>query len=302
MAGSSFLGRKKVKPLKKHLSISEQVELMKSRGLIIRDDSAAQAALAHINYYRLSGYLHSFKVKGSDHYAAGLTWERLQRIYDFDRKFTQILMFALEDIEETLKTRFSYILSSEYPEEPLIYLDTSIYRDQNAYQRFVRHFEREIQNNRKLPFVKHHIENYDTKFPIWVAVELFTMGNLHAVYDNLVTPLQKKIARSFQTGPVQLASWIENLTYTRNHLAHFMRIYKFNFGRTFVECKYHPFPAVHTHMIFDQIFIMKCLYSTPQEWNAYVLPQLQALFEDYQLEVQLMDLGFPENWESVIKM
>ncbi len=67
---------------------------------------------------------------------------------------------------------------------------------------------------------------------MWVAVELFTMGNIHAVYDNFQTPYKKAIAKSFDLNEKILSSWIKNLTYTRNHLAHYMRIYNFNFGRT----------------------------------------------------------------------
>lgn len=121
--------------MKLHKSIKEQVELLKSRGLIIKDENLAIAALSNINYFRLSGYLYQFKLPDGK-YEAGLSFERLLDIYTFDSKFTRILMYALENVEETLKTKFSYSLSSTFPQEPLIYLDPKIYRDENELSKF----------------------------------------------------------------------------------------------------------------------------------------------------------------------
>lgn len=159
-----------MKELKKHLSLAEQVALLESRGLVIADKQAAEELLYHVNYYRLSGYLHGFKQEDKAHYLSGTTLEQIKALYDFDRKLTRILMFALEDIEETLKTRLSYSLTSAFPENPLIYLDSSLYRNQSDFLKFSSLFYHELRNNRNLPFIKHHIEEYDGNLPMWVAV------------------------------------------------------------------------------------------------------------------------------------
>lgn len=289
-----------MKELKKHLSLSEQVERLESRGLLIPDHEEAEKLLSHVNYYRLTGYLHGFKQTDGTGYRPGVSLDQIKALYDFDRKLTRLLMFALEDIEETLKTRLSYTLTSAFPEDPLIYLDRNLYRDQRAFLRFQCLFENELNNNRNLPFVKHHIEEYDGNLPMWVAVELFTMGNLSAVYENLKSPYQKSIARSFGTGPVQLKSWIENLKYTRNHLAHFMRVYDFNFGRTPVQCNKHHQYTVASGRIFDQIYIMSFLYSSPTEWNNYVLAELAALLENYSEYIEFSAIGFPDDWQKIL--
>lgn len=289
-----------MKELKKHASLEKQVNIMKKRGLTISDERLAQSTLFCVNYYRLSGYLHNFKKLGSDKYVEQLTWNRLKRIYDFDRKLTRILMYALEDIEESLKTRMSYIITSHYPDDPIIYLRPNIYRNYENYLRFTEHFYKAKDNNQNLPFVKHHNEDYGGYLPMWVAVELLTMGNLHALYDNLLSPHQKEIAKSYGTGSRQLANWIENLTYTRNHLAHYMRIYNFNFGRTPADCKKHPRTFSSSNMIFDQIYVLAIMYSDATEWNNYVVPEMQALIEEYSEDIELSGLGFPENWETIL--
>ena len=284
--------------LKQHLSIADQVSLLESRGLLIEDREAAEAFLERVNYYRFSGYLHDFKINKSDNYRAGVSFNHIARIYEFDTKFTRLLLYVLEDIEETLKTRFSYTLSSTYPEKPLIYLDSSIYRSKESFNTFKRLFEMSKNNNSGLPFIKHHINKYGGNLPIWVAVEIMTMGNVHSLYDNLIRRLQKNIAKKYHTGSMQLANWIENLTYTRNHLAHYMRIYNYSFGRIPMACNNHPMNAIYKGKIFDQIAIMSFMYSDPKEWNSYVLPEIEKLLNAYSDVINLDGLGFSEKWND----
>lgn len=290
-----------MKDLKKHASFDEQISLLKSRGLTISDENQAKYILSCINYYRFSGYLFGFRNKRTGMYPCNLTFSQVKRIYDFDRRLTRTLLFVLEDIEETLKTRLSYTITSSYPEDPLIYLNAAIYRNRNSFIDFQSRFYSAVEKNKGLPFVKHHIEQYGGDLPMWVAVELFTMGNLHAVYDNLIGPLQKKIAKQYNTGSIQLRNWILNLMYTRNHLAHNMRIYDYDFARSPMQCKNHPFPCEKTNRIFDQVFIMCVMYSDHEEWTNYIIPELNALFEEYSDVIQLQNIGFPENWKDILK-
>lgn len=290
----------KLAELKKHASHAEQVQRLIDHGLKISDKREAEKLLASVNYYRLTGYLHDFKVPQSDKYREEITFDRLKSIYSFDKKFSRILMYALEDIEESLKTHISYCLTSHFPDDPLIYLNPKIYRSYSEYSKFQNIFYQTVTNNKNLPFVKHHNNVYEGKLPMWVAVELFTMGNIHAVYNNLLPSFQKEIAKAYYTGPNQLSNWIENLTYSRNHLAHYMRIYNFNFGRTPAVCKNHLRNFVPSHKIFDQIFIMSCLYSDPDDWKNYVVLEIRALLDEYSENICLSDLGFPDKWEQIL--
>lgn len=134
---------------------------------------------------------------------------------------------------------------------------------------------------------------------MWVAVELFTMGNIHAVYDNFQTPYKKAIAKSFDLNEKILSSWIKNLTYTRNHLAHYMRIYNFNFGRTPKKKKGQPESPV-PNMIFDQIQVMAYMYADREEWDNYILAEMQSIIDKYGAYVSLSSIGFPENWSEML--
>lgn len=208
-------------------------------------------------------------------------------------------MFALESIEETLKARLAYLVTESFPDDPLIYLSMDIYRDQNDFEKFKRLFSNAVRNNGELPFVKHHHDKYGGNLPMWVAVELFTMGNIHAVYDNFQTPYRKAIAKSFDLNEKILSSWIKNLTYTRNHLAHYMRIYNFNFGRTPKKKKGQPESPV-PNMIFDQIQVMAYMYADRDEWDNYILAEMQSIIDKYGAYVSLSSIGFSENWSEML--
>lgn len=282
--------------LKRHKSIPEQIARLESRGLIIDDWQYSEEFLERVNYYRFSGYLHEFRKPGSDEYIDGIRFRDVARMYEFDMKFTRLLMYVLEDVEETLKTRFSYALSSAYPDDPLIYLKDSIYKDKRELSKFKSLFESAKYNNGGLPFIKHHVNVYGGELPVWVAVEIMTMGNINALYDNLLTQFQKKIAKKYNTGVNQLSNWIENLTYTRNHLAHYMRIYNYNFARIPKSCSNHFVDTVFRGKIFDQIVIMSFMYSRPNDWNNYVLKEMQILLQEYKDVINLTGLGFSDNW------
>ena len=142
----------------------------------------------------------------------------------------------------------------------------------------------------------------ENELPMWVAVEIMTMGNLHAIYRNLKAPYQKNLARVYGTGPTQLLSWIQNLTYTRNHLAHYMRVYDFNFGRTPAQCTRHHIYKVTTNRIFDQIYLMSFMYSDPEEWNSYVLPELKTLLASSAASIDLPAHSLKDHFRDAAKM
>lgn len=287
--------------LKCHKSVQEQIQILQKHGLIVEDKEEAKRILESLNYYKITGYLYQYRETFSSCYRPGTSFRQIIGIYHFDCKLNRLLMYALEDIEESFKTKFSYVLSSLFPNNPLIYLDISIYRDADALERFRGIFDSLIRSNKNLPFIKHHIEKYGGKLPIWVAIEILTMGNILYLYKNLKGCYQKAIASLYHTGSVQMQSWIENITYTRNHLAHYMRMYGYNFGRTPAICRNHK-GFMHTGKIFDQIMIISFMFSDNKEWNSYVLPELIELIEEYKSSIELASIGFPNDWIQLLTL
>ena len=66
-------------------------------------------------------------------------------------------------------------------------------------------------------FVKHHIEQYNGIFPIWVISELFTFGVLSRFYADMPLEDQKYLAKSeYCTTPGNIRSWLRCCSDLRN--------------------------------------------------------------------------------------
>ena len=88
-----------IKPYDKPcLTENQQIALLKSRGLSVQDDSAAERTLTRINYYRLSGYAIPFLVN-REHFKTGVSFDDLLSVYRFDRVLRDLLFEALEAAE-----------------------------------------------------------------------------------------------------------------------------------------------------------------------------------------------------------
>jgi len=287
------------KPLKPATTFEQQINLLESRGLVITDRERAKEVLSRYNYYKLSGYLFNFRKPGSDDYEDGLTFDRIMGIIEFDRRFRNVLMYAIETVEHTLKTKISYHMAHSIG--PDGYLQSSNFRDASKHKETIDRLKANVEKNKRLPLVRHHLQQYHGTMPIWVAIELFTLGMLEALFKNLPTQSQKAIAREFNTGAVQLASWIENVRYLRNMIAHYMRLYDFRLQKTPKPCKnHHAVFRKTTHRVFDIVFVIKALFLDADEWDDYVVSELERLFDEYDGVIELSRIGFPLRWKQLL--
>ena len=105
--------------VKNRTTYAEQIEKLRSRGCLIRNEAACEDVLKNIGYYRLSAYFLPFKnVDGS--YQKDLTFERVYNIYEFDRKLRNLLFAAIEVIEVSFRARIAYSSSFLSTALPLI--------------------------------------------------------------------------------------------------------------------------------------------------------------------------------------
>jgi abortive infection bacteriophage resistance protein len=91
------------------LPINEQIDLLKSRGLVVADDGKLEYYLKNISYYHLSIYFKHFQK--DDIFYKGTNFEDVLRIYIFDNKLRLLLLELLERIEKSFKCRMAYELS-----------------------------------------------------------------------------------------------------------------------------------------------------------------------------------------------
>mgnify|MGYP000931452954 CR=1 FL=1 len=297
MADSNQVNQKN-RPLKTATTFQEQVGILKARGLTIEDESCAQNILGRVNYYRLTAYILPFKDQVNNNYRPGTSFNKICRSYEFDQKLRNIMLYAIEPIEILIRTKIAYYHAFKYGVEG--YTNPDNFNDRERHDKFMREFRGAIDNNNRTLFVKHHIKRYGSRFPIWVAVELFSMGMLSKFYSNMKFRDKKKISSQFtNVGPEHLGSWLNCITTLRNRCAHYMRLY------------YHKFVSVPrlpkgvyssaNNRIFDIIYIMKFLYLDHHKWENSIIADLDALIQQYKDDIELRYIGFPDNWLQILK-
>ena len=68
-------------------NLNEQIDILKDRGLVIKNETVAKNILLRENYFFINGYRHLFaKEKGNDIFLDGTTFEELYAAFSFDRK------------------------------------------------------------------------------------------------------------------------------------------------------------------------------------------------------------------------
>ena len=285
--------------VKEPIVFEDQVEKLREHGCIVADDASSIEFLKSVNYYRFSAYFLPFRdeLREDKRYIAGTTFEQVKGIYEFDKKLRAILFEAIEEIEIRIRTAVAYYHAHKHG--ALGYLDETTFNDKHQHSRFLEQFESEKEHNAKALFVRHHIANRDGEFPIWVAVELFTLGMLSHFVSDLLDDDANQVARHFNTGRFYLKSWVITLSVLRNICAHYGRLYYVNFTSTpKIPNKLNFSP---TGKLFDQILMLKLLSPSKAQWNAKILPQIAALFENYKNYIVPDHIGFPLNWEDLLR-
>ena len=284
--------------LKRPTTLDEQIALIKSRNCEMGDENYCKDVLQRVNYYRFSAYFLPFRDELGN-YREGTTFDRVYRIYEFDRKMRHLLLSLLEEVEISLRMQLSYFHAHKYG--ALGYEQAANFNKKHRHDRFMQQVKIEIERNKNALFVKHHMLKYGGKFPIWVIVELFTFGMLSHFYADLKRGEAGRLASElFDVSQGNVVSWLKCCTDLRNVCAHYGRLYYTTFPSTPATPSNSDFRL--GEKLFDYILIVKRLYPDKVRWYHETMPALQALIEEYSTDIHLPHIGFPTNWESVMRM
>jgi abortive infection bacteriophage resistance protein len=285
-----------IQPLKPPKKFEEQLEILKSRGLIINNESFALEILKRINYYRLTGYMLSFKTP-EDAFLQNITFEDIYSIYLFDKKLRLLLLEKIEDIEIEFRTHICYYIAHEYGS--LGYKDSKNFNDEQWFNQFLLGLKDNIDKNKNRElFVGHHLEKYSGEFPIWVIIEILSFGSLSMLFKNMKLEDKKTICDGYYKIPSEyIESWLHYLSYIRNVCAHYSRLYNkpLKVFPKFSKSDKKSFNS--THKIFDAIFILKKILEKKEFLDLNT--KLKILLNQYS-NVDLKSLGFPQNWLELL--
>lgn len=275
----------------------EQVDLLIDRGVHIEDKENAIYILSNVNFYIFKGYLYEFK--DSKGYYKNISFEQAYKLYMFDKKLRSILQYALDLVENSLKTKISY--ASAYENGPFGYLDKNLYKNEQDFKYIKLQIKNCLKQNKGLDFIEFNRKKYNNEFPIWVSINAFNLGLVYNYYSNINNKVQETVALEYNTGVIQLTSWIKCIQNIRNKVAHYMRIYNVTLVSLPERCpNNHKNNFPNTGKLFDVLQIMQFMTNDVVEWNEYILPKIYSLLKDSKEFIKIELLGFPKNWKQIL--
>lgn len=299
-------------------SLDEQIDILKSKGLIIEDEVEAKEILFRENYFFISGYRHLFMRSYRDRqFIPGATFDELYSVFLFDRKLRNIMFQYILVVENNMKSIFSYELSKKYGVREKDYLNPKNFTQDNLKQRQVHDvlnkMKRQIRvNGRQHTATMHYLDNYGY-IPLWILVKVLSFGILSEFYNILRSEDALEIADLYNLSIEEMSAYLSILANFRNLCAHEDILYDHRTQKEIPDTKYHRYLNItktddHYNYgkndLFAVIIIMKQMLKK-DEFNdflfqiGYEIDILDSSVNSVETSLILNKIGFPDNWRQI---
>lgn len=312
--------------IKEFKTLDEQIEILKKRGLIIKDEERAKKYLLSQNYYNIiNGYAKFFTAKG-DNYISGTTFEEISSLYVFERELKQVFLLTILEAETHLRSIFSYRFAEKHANDPYAYLSLSNYENENFdsmlfVAQTISKISRTIEYNKRRQdegSIIHYLNKYKY-IPIWVLINYLSFGELRTLLEKSPDDIQNNVAKdcmdfvnqniqseikSFH--PRTLCSFVANIHEIRNICAHNNRIIGFkchNDDKYWkpLHSRYHiastdPRRSAYSVFISLQCFVSRTEYRVLHNTILKRTKTLSKNLHAISANDILLKLGFPEDW------
>lgn len=218
---------------KVYKSHRSQLQILRGRGLSIVNGSKAMRILEKENYYNvINGYKSPFVQHGvtPEAYTAGTKFDELYSVFCFDRNVRLIYLKYILKAEHHIKSVIAHEFSKRYGHDNYLKLDNF---DSSSTQKTKEVLKTigKIQNclsdkMGKSQEITHYVSTYGY-VPLWVLMNVLTLGEMSHFYANMKQSDQNQVARQFNLQPAELRKYIKNMTLARNRCAHDERFYDY---------------------------------------------------------------------------
>lgn len=301
-------------------NLDEQITILKSKGLIIEDESYTKDILLRENYFFISGYRHLFLKSTSDRqFIPGTTFRELYAMFNFDRQIRNIMFKNLLIIENNMKSIFSYQLAKKYGYREKEYLRHSNFN--TSYEKIrqvndlLKKIKRQIRvNGSQHSASSHYINNYGY-IPPWVVVKVLSFGLVSELYTIIKASDQLDIANVYGVGVDDLLTYLPILANYRNLCAHEDILYNHHTQKMINDTKYHNFLKIPItdgeyiygkNDLFSLVIILKYMLRE-EEFTllinelAYETSILEGRLKIIKIDKVLDQMGFPANFRELTK-
>ncbi|MCB9194851.1 MAG: Abi family protein [Flavobacteriales bacterium] len=203
-------------------STNEQIELLKSRGMILDLDEVKVKELLHdIGYYRLGFYWHPFEKDKDHNFIDNTKFSSVVALYYLDVDLRNLLVRALYRIEVNFRSNVVYYVSNTYKNSPTWFIDTHVV-DQSFINEIGNHYNDKFKKDNKV-IQCHHNKYINDKFaPAWKTLEFFTFGAILKLYSSLKSnETQQRISLKYDVRNTdKFKNLINTIVFVRNACAH----------------------------------------------------------------------------------
>ena len=266
-------------------TFTNQISILRQRGLLIANEQEAEEWLRKVSYYRMSGYWYPLLADRQNHiFKPGSTFEQAKMLYEFDSHLRRIVLSAIERIEIAVRTQMAYVMSLAH--DGYWFCDASFFASSLQHTKTMTSIHEEFQRSDE-QFVRSFRRKYsDPLPPSWITLEITSFGTMSILYQNLKPGRPKRdVAAAFGVGDIVFVSWLHTLVYVRNICAHHARLWNRTLGvrplmprsprNTFI-----PQPATGTQRVYFVLAIIRYWLNIIEPSNT--LPQeLNRLFTLY---------------------
>ena len=291
------------------MTLDQQVRKLKERGLVFDDESLAKAYLFNISYYRLRAYTYSFQdnSEGSDHcfLRSNLLFKDFIDLY-FDRRLRSLIFNAIEKIEVAVRTKIVQVYAESTHDSHWFY-DDSLYR--YPIDGLLGHIEADVERSNE-DFIKHYRSKYHNPPmpPSWMALEVVSFATLSRLFQALKSDNRKQyITHQFGLKKVGiLENWLHAISNLRNCCAHHSRVWNRRFMVNVIlpYNTFYPFmdrttiQTMRTNKLFALLSCMAYILTIISPDSDFKRHLRELLESDCRL-LDLKDMGFPDNWQSL---
>ena len=297
-------------------TLNEQIDILREKGLTIKDEDYAKKVLLRENYFFLNGYRHLFLVE-KDKFIPGTRFEELYSLFLFDRSLRNIIFKYLLVIENNLKSITSYVLSKKYGFKEKDYLRNKNFTDDPSKQKqvndLISKMKRQIRvNGSQHSATLHYSSNYGY-IPLWILVKVLSFGIVSEMYSILKPADQKEIANTYNIDVQELLDYLPILANYRNLCAHEDILYENRTQKSINTTIYHKLLKIKKvddeytqgkNDLFALIIMLKQLLTKDDFKNLvyeldHTIESLNYNLVSIKLSEVLNRMGFPDNWKDL---
>lgn len=238
---------------KEALSYEQQADQLIQRGLITDRDKLIKR-LQSTSYFRISGYLHPYRIPGSEDYQPGTSLDTVWRNCLFDQRLRTLVLDAIEAVEVFTRTQLAYRFSHNHGAFHYTTADNLPNLDQAQFSHWIKRLDDQVQRSlrAKEEFLVHFFMKYGdehTRPPIWMLIELMDLGTSLTFYRGVDHHIQQAIAAEVAMPDRVLRSWLLSLNTVRNRCAHHLRLWNWTMGTKVTLPKARKYPEWHAPAI-----------------------------------------------------